>query len=72
MFYRTRAESDGFVFLTTLGLAEDGRGGVVLTSSHDSRPQTLKARVMAIPMGLLFRGVVRKAVLQDLEDYKAA
>ncbi len=44
-FYKTRAESDGFVFLTTLRIAESS-GGVTLTSSHDSRPQSLVARVL--------------------------
>jgi len=34
-FYKTRAESDGFVFLSTMSISEGG-GGVTLTSSHDS------------------------------------
>jgi hypothetical protein len=71
-YYRTRAESDGFVFLTTLGISESGSGGLVLTSSHDSQPQGFAARLMSIPMGLLFKGVARKAILQDLNDMKSA
>ncbi len=70
-FYRTRAESDGFAFLTTLSLAEGG-GGVTLTSSHESRPQSLVARFLKVPMIFLFRGVMRKVIRQDLEDFKAA
>lgn len=70
-FYKTRAEDQGFVFLTTMSLSEGG-GGVTLTSSHDSRPQSAVARLMSIPMGLLFKGVARKAILQDLNDIKAA
>ena len=70
-FYKTRAEDNGFVFLTTMRISESG-GGMTLTSSHDSQPQTFVARLMSIPMMLLFKGVVRKAVLQDLKDYKAA
>jgi hypothetical protein len=70
-FYTTRAESDGFVFLTTFRVSE-GTGGLTLTSSHDSMPQTLGTKVMSIPMGLFFKGVVRKAVLQDLNDIKSA
>jgi hypothetical protein len=27
---------------------------------------------MSIPMGLLFKGVARKAILQDLNDIKSA
>ena len=70
-FYKTRAESDGFVFLSTTTIAES-RGGMTLTSSHDSKPQSIVARLMSIPMGLLFKGVARKALLQDLNDIKAA
>ena len=70
-FYRTRAEDSGFVFLTTMRISESG-GGVTLTSSHDSKPQAIGATLMSIPMRLLFKGVARKAILQDLRDIKAA
>lgn len=70
-FYKTRAESDGFVFVSTISISESG-GGVTLTSLHDSRPQGFGARLMSIPMGLLFKGVARKALLQDLNDIKSA
>jgi hypothetical protein len=70
-FYKTRAESDGFVFITTRSISESG-GGVALTEAHESRPQGLVARLQSIPMRLLFKGVIRKALLQDLNDIKAA
>ena len=70
-FYKTRAESDGFVFVSTTSISE-GRGGTTLTSSHDSRPQGIVARLLSIPMGLLFKGVAKKALLQDLNDIKSA
>jgi hypothetical protein len=70
-FYKTRAEDGGFVFLTTMSISES-RGGMTLTSSHDSKPQTMVARLMSLPMGLLFKGVAKKAILQDLNDYKSA
>jgi hypothetical protein len=69
-FYKTRAEDNGFVFLSTFRISESG-GGMTLTSSHDSKPQSIVARLQSIPMGLLFRGVVKKAILQDLNDIKA-
>ena len=69
-FYKTRAESDGMVFLTTNRISESS-GGITLTSSHDSKPQGIVARLKSIPMGL-FRGVVKKALLQDLNDIKSA
>jgi hypothetical protein len=70
-FYKTRAESDGFVFLSTMSISESS-GGLTLTTSHDSKPQGIVARLMSIPMGLLFKGVARKALLQDLNDIKSA
>ena len=70
-FYKTRAEDGGFVFLSTTSISEGG-GAVTLTSSHDSRPQGVVAKLMSIPMGLLFKGVAKKALLQDLNDIKSA
>ena len=70
-FYRTKAESDGFVFVCTKRISES-RGGMTLTESHESKPQGIVATLLSIPMGLLFKGVARKAVLQDLNDIKAA
>ena len=69
-FYKTRAESDGFVFLTIMSISESS-GGVTLTSSHDSRPQGIVAKLKSIPMPL-FKGMVKKALLQDLNDIKSA
>src|SRR4051812_46828588 len=70
-FYQTRAEDGGFVFLSTMRISES-TGGMTLSSSHDSRPQTFVARLMSVPMRLLFKGVAKKALLQDLNDIKAA
>jgi hypothetical protein len=70
-FYKTRAESDGFIFLSTMRIS-DGYGGMTLTSIHDSQPQSLGAKIMSISMSLFFKGVARKALQQDLKDIKAA
>lgn len=70
-FYKTRAESDGFIFLSTMSIS-DGNGGVTLVSFHDSQPQSIAAKIMSIPMGVFFKGVAKKALLQDLNDIKAA
>jgi len=69
-FYKTRAESDGYIFLTTNRIS-DTAGGVILTSAHESLPQSMKAK-LSMPMMLLFRGVIKKAILQDLSDIKSA
>src|SRR5689334_21319937 len=68
-FYKTRAESDGFVFLSTTRISENG-SGMTLASSHDSQPQGIVAKLMSIPMSLLFKGVAKKALMQDLKDIK--
>jgi len=70
-FYKTRAESDGFVFLSTLSISESS-SGITLTSSHDSKPQGMVARLLSVPMMFLFKGMAKKALLQDLNDIKAA
>lgn len=69
-FYKTRAEDGGFVFLTTKRISESG-GGTTLTESHESKPQGIVAK-LSVPMLYLFKGVVKKALLQDLNDIKAA
>jgi len=70
-FYKTKAVDGGFVFLTTKSISESS-GGSTLTESHESKPQGIVAKLMTIPMRLLFKGVVKKALLQDLNDIKSA
>ena len=69
-FYTSRAEDGGFVFITTMRISESS-GGITLTSSHDSKPQDIVAKLKATPM-FLFKGVIKKAILQDLNDIKSA
>jgi uncharacterized protein YndB with AHSA1/START domain len=69
--YETRAESDGFVFLSTMRISESNGGGVTLTSAHETRAQGIVATLKSTPM-FLFKGVVKKALLQDLDDLKSA
>ena len=69
-FYKTKAESDGFVFITTKSISESS-GGITLTESHDSRPQSF-VKKLSLPMLFLFKGVIKKALLQDLNDIKSA
>jgi hypothetical protein len=69
-FYKTRAEDNGFVFLSTMTISE-GSGGITLRSSHETKPQGIVARLQSVPM-FLFKGVIRKALLRDLNDIKSA
>ena len=71
-FYKTRAEDKGFVFLSTMSISESSNGSMTLTGSHDSQPQGIVAKLMSIPMVLFFKGVAKKALLQDLNDIKSA
>ncbi len=69
--FRTKAETGGFVFVTTTSIAERD-GNLMLTSAHDSQPQTFVGKLQTIPMSLFFKGIIKKAILQDLNDIKAA
>jgi hypothetical protein len=69
-FYKTRAEDSGFVFLTTVRISESN-GGITVTSSHETRPQGIVAKVKSLPM-FLFKGMIKKAILEDLNDIKSA
>lgn len=70
-FYTSRADEQGFIYLATIRISER-EGGVTLMSSHDSLPKGFVPRLMSIPMGLFFRGVMKKALLQDLSDIKSS
>ena len=68
-FYKTRAESDGFVFLSTMSISESS-SGITLTTSHDYKPQSIAARLKSLPM-FLFKSMMKKIFLQDLNDIKS-
>jgi hypothetical protein len=51
-------------------LSESG-GIVTLTSLHDSKPQGFVATLMSLPM-IFFKGVAKRALMQDLNDIKTA
>lgn len=69
-YYTTRAEQDGFVFITTNHISGSD-GSVVLTGIHETQPQGFAAKLKSLPM-VFFKGVIKKAILQDLNDIKTA
>jgi len=69
-YYSTRAEMDGFVFITTMTISEHGNT-VVLRSSHETKSIGLMAKIKSIPV-FFFKGMLRKAILKDLHDIKSA
>ena len=69
-YYKTRAESDGYLFLSTMSVSESSNG-ITLTSTHDYKPQSTAAKLKSIMM-FLFKGMIKKTLLQDLNDIKSA
>ena len=69
-FYKTRAEMDGFIFLTTMSISESG-DNIRLTSLHETKSQGIIAKIKSLPM-IFFRGMLKKAILKDLNDIKTA
>jgi hypothetical protein len=67
--YRTRAESHGCIYISSLGVSESD-DGTSLTMSHETQPQAFMAKIMAPLMGLLFKGAFCKMIRKDLEDLK--
>ena len=70
-YYKTRAESHGCVYESTISVREEGEG-CVLKMQFSGAPQGCLAKVLMVPMGFLFKRATIKALQQDLEDIKAA
>jgi hypothetical protein len=68
--YKTRAEMDGFIFLTTMTISGND-DNIRLTSSHETKSQGIIAKIKSLPM-IFFKGMLKKAILQDLNDIKTA
>lgn len=69
-FYKTRSEMDGFIFVTTMSIS-DGGNKISLTSTHETQSQGIIAKIKSVPM-IFFKGILRKAILKDLNDIKFA
>ncbi|MBK9287894.1 MAG: SRPBCC family protein [Flavobacteriales bacterium] len=67
-FYTTRAEDSGFVFITTNRISGSD-GSVTLTGIHETQPQGFAAKLKSLPV-VFFKGMIKKAILQDLNDIK--
>ncbi len=69
-FYKTRAEMDGFIFITTMTVSGNGNNTIV-TSTHETKSKGIVAKLKSLPM-FFFRGMLKKAILQDLNEIKIA
>lgn len=67
-FYTCRAETKEFLFLTTLKI-ESVQNGTQLTGIHQTRPKGVIAGLKVLSM-IFFRGMIQKAILKDLDDYR--
>jgi carbon monoxide dehydrogenase subunit G len=70
-FYKTRAESHGSIYVSTIGLKEKD-GGTELSMRFSGQPVTLSAKFFLAALGFLFKGATKKALAKDLQDIKAA
>lgn len=69
-FYTALAKVDEYLFITTMRISA-APGGIRLISSHETRPQGVLAKLKSLPM-IFFKGMLRKTILQDLNDIKRA
>lgn len=70
-YYKVRAESHGAVYLTDFFITENG-GESILKMVFSGEPQKFTAKLMSALTGFMFKNATEKALLQDLEDIKAA
>ena len=70
-FYNTRAESHGCIYTCAMRISETEHG-CHLTMTHHTQPKSILAKLLVFPMGLMFKGSLRKVMLQDLIEIKAA
>jgi hypothetical protein len=69
-FYKTRAESHGNIYLSTLRVVSQD-DATLLTMTHESKPQGFLASLISVPMMFIFKGMLKKCLAQDLRDIKA-
>ncbi len=70
-YYETEARSHGSVYRSKIYLSEQG-GMTELGMDFDAEAQSLTAKVFSAIMGFMMKSATRKALLQDLNDVKAA
>ena len=68
-YYKTRAESHGSVYQSTMRIKED-TGGNHLIMEFDAHPQTVLAKILSFVLGPMMKNATKKALLQDLKDIK--
>jgi len=70
-FYKTRAESHGSIYKTTIAISGQGDDNT-LSMTFEGEAQSIVAKVLSTLMGFMFKGSMRKLLVKDLNDIKAA
>jgi carbon monoxide dehydrogenase subunit G len=68
--YKTRAESHGAVYVTTLKIMDAGEN-VRLSMNFEGTPQTFGAKIMSALTSGMAKKATQEALMQDLMDIKA-
>jgi len=69
-YYKTRAESHGAVYVTTLKIMDAGEN-VRLSMNFEGKPQTFGAKIMSALTSGMAKKATQEALMQDLMDIKA-
>ena len=68
--YKTRAESHGAVYVTTLKITDAGEN-FRLSMDFEGTPQTFGAKIMSVLTSGMAKKATEEALMQDLMDIKA-
>ena len=67
--YQTRAESHGSVYVSKLSIEKLGEN-TKLTMSFDAKAEKILVKIISACMGFMMKGLMKKALLKDLNDIK--
>jgi len=68
-YYKTRAESHGMIYISTMSI-ESADDGEVLTMGFEGEAQSFVGKIMGVIFGGLMKSSTEKALMKDLEDIK--
>lgn len=70
-YYLTEARSHGSIYRTKVSVSEEG-SSTRLSMVFSAQAQSFVAKVFSVLLGFMMKNAMRKAILQDLTDVKAA
>jgi len=68
-YYKTRAESHGMIYVSTLSIVSQG-SNEILTMGFEGEAQSLMGKLMSTVFGGMMKSSTEKAMQKDLEDIK--